>query len=275
MNIDQTEIQKFESLADDWWDKKGPFKPLHEMNPLRLSFIQQHVSLAGKKVLDVGCGGGILAESCAKVGARVIAIDASVGAIEAAKRHLVKSQLNIDYQVSMVEALGEKHQGQFDVITCMELLEHVPSPIAMVKQLANLLCGGGHLFFSTINRNVKSFCFAILGAEYILRLLPRGTHCYAQFIRPSELTEWCLKARLEPQGTMGISYNPIFRRYALSESCSVNYLFYAKFLGAEGRNRTDTMFPSPNFESGASTSSATPASRGAILTRLDHVNKEE
>lgn len=227
MNIDQTEIQKFEALASEWWDKNGPFKPLHEMNPLRLSFIQQYVPLAEKKVLDVGCGGGILAEACARGGALVTGIDASARAIEAAKLNLEKSQLNIDYQVSTVEVFGEKHQGQFDVITCMELLEHVPSPSSMVKQLARLLTKGGHLFFSTINRNAKAFCFAILGAEYLLRLLPRGTHTYAQFIRPSELTDWCLKAHLEPQAMMGITYNPLFKRYSLSKQCDINYLLLA------------------------------------------------
>lgn len=227
MNLDQTEIQKFDSLAGEWWDKNGPFKPLHEMNPIRLAFIQQQVSLEGKKVLDVGCGGGILAEAVAAEGAIVTGIDASEGAIKAAKRHLAGSGFSIEYQVSTMETFSEKHPDQFEVITCMELLEHLPSPSTLVKQLACLLRPGGHLFFSTINRNAKAFCFAILGAEYFLRLLPRGTHTYAQFIRPSELTDWCLKAHLEPKAMIGITYNPIFKRYSLSTDCDVNYLFYA------------------------------------------------
>lgn len=226
--IEEAEIKKFDAWAEDWWNPDGPCKPLHEINPLRLSFIQQHAQLVGKKVLDVGCGGGILAEAMARAGAAVTGLDLSQAVIASAKRHALESQLNIHYQAVPIDAFSNQHQDKFDVITCMELLEHVEEPASVLQHCAHLLHRGGHLFLSTINRNAKSFCFAILGAEYLLRLLPRGTHTYAQFIRPSELTRWCLTQQLEPHAMCGMTYNPISQKYRLTDDCDVNYFFYAQ-----------------------------------------------
>lgn len=226
--IEETEIQKFDAWAEDWWNPNGPCKPLHEINPLRLSFIQQQVKLENKTVLDVGCGGGILAEAMAKHDAEVTGIDVSSAVIESAKCHAQESKLNIRYQALPIDAFNHQNNNPFDVITCMELLEHVEDPAVILQHCARLLKPGGHLFLSTINRNAKSFCFAILGAEYVLGLLPRGTHTYAQFIRPSELTRWCLAHHLKPHILCGMTYHPISQKYRLTDNCDVNYLLYAQ-----------------------------------------------
>ncbi len=225
-NVDQSEINKFEELASRWWDPHSEFKPLHEINPLRLAYIDDHAGgLAGKQVLDVGCGGGILAESMARKGARVTGIDMGEANLEVAKLHLLESGLEVDYRQVPVEKLAEEMPGTFDVVTCMEMLEHVPDPGSVIRACATLVKPGGKVFFSTINRNPKSYLFAIVGAEYLLHLLPKGTHDYARFIRPSELNRWVREAGLETRDLTGMTYNPFTRVYRLDPGdVDVNYL---------------------------------------------------
>ncbi|GAB6042578.1 bifunctional 2-polyprenyl-6-hydroxyphenol methylase/3-demethylubiquinol 3-O-methyltransferase UbiG [Endothiovibrio diazotrophicus] len=224
LNVDQHEVSKFEELAHRWWDPHSEFKPLHDINPLRLDFVDRRVGLSGKQVLDVGCGGGILAESMAVRGARVTGIDMGEAPLSVAKLHLLESGAEVDYQRTTAEAFAAANPGRFDVVTCMEMLEHVPDPASVVEACARLVRPGGHLFFSTLNRNPKSFLFAIVGAEYVLNMLPRGTHDYAKFIRPSELESWTRAADLELKELAGMTYNPLFRNYSLGHDLSVNYL---------------------------------------------------
>lgn len=223
-NMDPAEIAKFEALASRWWDPESEFKPLHDINPLRLDYIDGLAPLSGKKVLDVGCGGGILAESMAKRGAIVTGIDLGEAPLSVAKLHLLESNAEVDYRKIAAEDLAITHAGEFDVVTCMEMLEHVPDPASTIAACATLVRPGGKVFFSTINRNPKSYLFAIIGAEYVLRLLPRGTHDYEKFIKPSELDEWIRAAGLDTTDIKGMSYNPITRHYKLGKDVDVNYL---------------------------------------------------
>ena len=224
MNADPVELEKFSRLAHRWWDPAGEFRPLHEINPLRLDWIDAHTSLKGKTVLDVGCGGGILAEAMAARGARVTGIDLAEKALKVAELHLLESGFSISYEKITVEDLAARRAGEFDVVTCMELLEHVPEPGAMVAACARLVRPGGQVFFSTINRNPKAYLFAVIGAEYVLGLLPKGTHDYARFIKPSELARWCRDSALATDELIGMTYNPLTQRYRLGRDCDVNYL---------------------------------------------------
>jgi 2-polyprenyl-6-hydroxyphenyl methylase/3-demethylubiquinone-9 3-methyltransferase len=224
MNADPLEIQKFSELAHRWWDPTSEFRPLHEINPLRLEWINARVPLAGKQVCDVGCGGGILAESIAKKGATVTGIDLSEKALKVADLHSLESGIKVRYELIAAEELAAREAGQYDVVTCMEMLEHVPDPAAIVQACAKLVKPGGHIFFSTLNRNPKSYLFAIIGAEYILGLLPRGTHDYAKFITPAELSSFTRTAGLEVQALKGMTYNPLTKIYSLNQDTSVNYL---------------------------------------------------
>ena len=224
INVSQEEVDKFNELAHKWWDEGSEFKPLHQINPLRLNFIHEKVNLKNKKVLDVGCGGGILSESMAKLGAEVTGIDMGEKVIRIAELHALQSKLNIDYQRASIESIALKNNASFDVITCMEMLEHVPDPSIIVSLCAKLLKPGGTLFMSTINRNIKAYLFAVIGAEYILKLLPRGTHDYEKFIKPSELIAWCRKENLNIKTLVGMTYNPITEVYKLGDDVSVNYL---------------------------------------------------
>ena len=226
LNADQNELDKFSELAHRWWDPNSEFKPLHEINPLRLEWIGGHAELAGKKVLDIGCGGGILSESMAQCGAAVTGIDLSEKALAVARLHLLESGQQVDYQKIAAEDLADQAPGQFDVVTCMEMLEHVPNPASTIAACAALVKPGGHVFFSTINRNAKAYMLAVVGAEYILKLLPRGTHEYAKFIKPSELSRWAKSVALEPDELVGMSYNPLSQRYSLGRDTSVNYLLH-------------------------------------------------
>ena len=223
-NVDQAELDKFSELAQRWWDPESEFRPLHEINPLRLSWIDQHVRLAGKAVLDVGCGGGILAEAMARLGARVSGIDLSDKALKVAQLHLLESGAQVDYAKASAEEYAERHAGEFDAVTCMELLEHVPDPSSTVAACARLAKPGGQVFFATINRNPKSYLFAIIGAEYLLKLLPKGTHDYTRFVKPHELARWCRDAGLRPAEIVGMTYNPLRRSYALGADTGVNYI---------------------------------------------------
>ncbi|MDH3634702.1 MAG: bifunctional 2-polyprenyl-6-hydroxyphenol methylase/3-demethylubiquinol 3-O-methyltransferase UbiG [Gammaproteobacteria bacterium] len=229
-NVDRVEIDKFQSLASRWWDPESEFKPLHEINPLRVSYIEQQASnLNGKNILDVGCGGGILAESLASKGASVTGIDMADLSLEVARMHLHESGLDIDYQLSTVEAFAEQNETRFDIVTCLEMLEHVPDPDSVISAATRLLKPDGLLFLSTINRNPKSFALAILGAEYVLGLLPRGTHEYRKFIKPSEIAAQLRESGLRIVDITGMSYNPITRNYTLGRDVDVNYLLTACF----------------------------------------------
>ncbi|MBI1423158.1 MAG: bifunctional 2-polyprenyl-6-hydroxyphenol methylase/3-demethylubiquinol 3-O-methyltransferase UbiG [Gammaproteobacteria bacterium] len=227
-NVDYGEINKFEALAARWWDPHSEFKPLHEINPLRLDYIDRRAGLQGKRVLDVGCGGGILSESMALRGAQVTGIDMGEAPLAVARLHQHESNVQVDYQQSTAETFAAQYPGQFDVVTCLEMLEHVPDPGSVIQACAQLVKPGGHVFFSTINRNPKSFLFAIVGAEYLLRLLPKGTHEYNKFIKPSELAEWIRNAGLEMRELTGMSYNPLTQRYSLGYDVDVNYLVHCQ-----------------------------------------------
>jgi 2-polyprenyl-6-hydroxyphenyl methylase/3-demethylubiquinone-9 3-methyltransferase len=225
LNADPQELAKFSELAHRWWDKESEFRPLHEINPLRLDWIEQHVRLGGQRVVDIGCGGGILSDAMARRGAQVLGIDLASKALKVARLHALEAETpSIEYREVAAEALAAEQPGQFDVVTCMEMLEHVPQPASVVNACAQLVKPGGWVFFSTINRNAKAFLFAIVGAEHVLNLLPKGTHEYARFIRPSELAQWCRDAGLTLAATRGMDYNPVTRRYRLSGDTSVNYL---------------------------------------------------
>lgn len=227
MNADPAELQKFSDLAHRWWDPESEFRPLHEINPLRLGWINSIAPLKGKKVLDVGCGGGILSEGMADHGADVTGIDLGEKALRVAKLHLLESGLSIDYKLQSAESLAEEQPGQFDILTCLEMLEHVPDPASVVDACARLVKPDGHVFFSTINRNPKAYLLAVIGAEYVLGLLPRGTHDYAKFIKPSELARHCRAAGLEVREMTGLTYNPLTTNYSLSRDTDVNYLIHA------------------------------------------------
>ena len=225
-NVDPQELAKFSELAHRWWDPDSEFRPLHQINPLRLDWIDRQLGLAGKRVLDVGFGGGILADAMSRRGAAVLGIDLAAKPLKVAQLHALEAGTQgIEYREVAAEALAEEMPAQFDAVTCMEMLEHVPDPSSIVRACAELAKPGGMVFFSTINRNPKAFLFAIVGAEHVLNLLPKGTHEYARFIKPSELAQWCRDAGLEMQGTRGMEYNPVTRRYWLSADTSVNYLF--------------------------------------------------
>ena len=223
-NADQAELDKFSELAHRWWDPESEFKPLHDINPLRLDWIDRSVGVAGKKVLDVGCGGGILAETMATRGAVVTGIDLSDKALSVAKLHLLETGQKVDYRKISAEELAVEMQGAFDIVTCLEMLEHVPEPASTVRACAQLVRPGGTVFFSTINRNPKSYLFAVVGAEYVLKLLPRGTHDYAKFIRPAELARYGREAGLTVDEVIGMTYNPLTNIYALGTNTDVNYL---------------------------------------------------
>ena len=225
-NVDKAEIAKFEALAHRWWDRNGEMKALHDINPLRANYIDGIAKVAGKKLLDVGCGAGILSEAMAQRGATVSAIDMGAEPLKVAKLHLFESQLKINYQQSTAEAFAEQHAGEFDVITCMEMLEHVPEPASIINACARLCKPGGDIFFSTINRSPKSYLMAVVAAEYLLQLVPKGTHSYAKLIRPSELANWIREAGLLMKNMAGMEYNPVTKQYSLSDNTDVNYMIH-------------------------------------------------
>lgn len=225
-NVDPSEVAKFDALASRWWDTEGEFRPLHQINPLRLDWIQQHASLSGKRAIDIGCGGGILAEAMARSGATVTGIDMAEAPLAVAKLHRHESELDVEYLHTTAEEMAQSHAGQFDIVTCLEMLEHVPDPAQVVRSCFELVKDGGCVFFSTINRNPKSFLFAIVGAEYVLKLLPAGTHEYEKFIRPSELEGWARRAGLTHEDSIGMHYNPVTKAYSLGANLDVNYLMY-------------------------------------------------
>ncbi|MBI3525090.1 MAG: bifunctional 2-polyprenyl-6-hydroxyphenol methylase/3-demethylubiquinol 3-O-methyltransferase UbiG [Betaproteobacteria bacterium] len=226
-NADPRELDKFSELAHRWWDLNSEFKPLHDINPLRLDWIDQAAGLSGKRVVDVGCGGGILAESMAQRGAKVTGIDLSEPALGVARLHLLESRQHVDYRLTSAEALAAESPGGFDIVTCMEMLEHVPDPASVVRACATLVKPGGRVFLSTINRNLKAYLFAVIGAEYLLHLLPRGTHDYARFLRPAELSRHCRSAGLRIDEIIGMRYDPFGKIYSLGHDTSVNYLMRA------------------------------------------------
>jgi len=227
LNADQAELDKFGELAHRWWDPNSEFKPLHDINPLRLDWIDACIGLAGKRILDVGCGGGLLSEGMAVRGADVTGIDLSDKPLGVAKLHLLESGQKVDYRKISVEQLADEMPGAFDAVTCLEMLEHVPNPSSVVTACARLVKPGGQVFLSTLNRNPKSYLLAVIGAEYLLQMLPKGTHDYAKFIKPSELARWCKLANLEPDEVVGMSYNPLTQKYSLGRDSSVNYLMRA------------------------------------------------
>ncbi|MBV7536078.1 bifunctional 2-polyprenyl-6-hydroxyphenol methylase/3-demethylubiquinol 3-O-methyltransferase UbiG [Duganella sp. sic0402] len=228
MNADPLELQKFSELAHRWWDPTSEFRPLHEINPLRLEWINARAPLAGKNVIDIGCGGGILSESMARKGATVTGIDLGEKALKVADLHSLESGVAVRYKLIAAEEMAAQEPGQYDVVTCMEMLEHVPDPAAIVRACAALVKPGGQVFFSTLNRNPKSYLFAVIGAEYILRMLPKGTHDYEKFITPSELSQYIRSAGLEVAGFKGMGYNPLTKIYSLNDDTSVNYLVAAR-----------------------------------------------
>ena len=223
-NVDPAELAKFNELAHRWWDPEGEFRPLHQINPLRLQWIAERAPLEGSTALDVGCGGGILAEAMAQRGASVTGIDLGEKALRIAGLHQLESGVQVRYESASAEEYAEAHGSAFDVVTCMELLEHVPEPASTVAACARLVKPGGRVIFSTINRNPKAYLFAVIGAEYMLKLLPKGTHYYARFIKPSELTRWCREAGLQPLEMTGLTYQPLTRKYRLGADCDVNYM---------------------------------------------------
>ncbi len=225
-NVDAAEMAKFNGLASRWWDKEGDFRPLHQINPLRLDWIRERVDLGGKEVVDVGCGGGILTEAMAGAGATVTGIDMADAPLAVARLHKAESGAEVDYRQMRAEDLAAEKPGTYDVVTCLEMLEHVPDPSQVIEACKTLVRPGGHVFFSTINRNPKSFLFAIVGAEYVLRLLPKGTHEYEKFIRPSELEQWARQSGLQLTDTTGLHYNPLTRVYSLGANVDVNYIQY-------------------------------------------------
>lgn len=226
-NVDQQELAKFSELAHRWWDPDSEFKPLHEINPLRLAWIEGKAPLTDKRVVDVGCGGGILSESMARRGAQVLGIDLAEKSLKVAQLHALETGVAVSYEAISAEALAEREPGSFDVVTCMEMLEHVPDPASTVAACAALAKPGGDVFFSTINRNPKAYLFAVIGAEYLLKLLPKGTHDYARFIKPSELARYCRDAGLSVRSVVGMTYNPLTKIYALGRDTDVNYLVHA------------------------------------------------
>ena len=227
-NVDSQEVNKFEEIARKWWDRNSEFKPLHDINPLRVGYITDRVEVSGKRILDVGCGGGILSEALAAVGADVIGIDAGEKPLQVARLHSHESDLDIDYQQLTIEELAACQPEPFDIITCLEVLEHVPAPSSVIRTCRHLLKEDGHLFLSTINRNPKSYLFAIVGAEYMLNLLPKGTHDYDKLITPAELAAYCREASLDVEDFTGMAYNPITKVYSLGNDVDINYLAYAR-----------------------------------------------
>lgn len=227
-NVDPNEIRKFEDVAWRWWDRDSEFKPLHDINPLRLNYIDDYAHLNGKKVIDIGCGGGILAESMARRDATVTGIDMGATPLEVASLHALESQVEVNYRQISAEAMAAEAPAQFDVVTCMEMLEHVPDPASVIAACAKLVKPGGDVFFSTINRNPKAFLLAIVGAEYVMNMLSKGTHEYAKFIKPSELERWARSVGLELRNIAGMTYNPLFQSYRLGRDVDVNYLMYFK-----------------------------------------------
>jgi 2-polyprenyl-6-hydroxyphenyl methylase/3-demethylubiquinone-9 3-methyltransferase len=227
-NYDPQELAKFGALAAHWWDPAGELKTLHQINPLRMKYLSEKVNLSDALIIDIGCGGGILTESMALKGARVTGIDMNKSVIDVAKLHQYESGTKVEYLNTSAETIAAERKGQYDIVTCLEMLEHVPDPKAIVEACATLAKPGGHIFFSTLNRNPKSYLFAILGAEYLLKLLPKNTHDYAKFIRPSELSAWARQAHIVPQELKGIAYHPFTQQFNLTNDNSVNYLFYGK-----------------------------------------------
>jgi 2-polyprenyl-6-hydroxyphenyl methylase/3-demethylubiquinone-9 3-methyltransferase len=227
-NVDPAELAKFDSFAARWWDTEGDFRPLHQINPLRLDWIRQYATLADSVAVDIGCGGGILTEAMAACGASVTGIDMAEGPLAVARLHQVETGAEVDYRQTTAEELAASEPGRYDVVTCLEMLEHVPDPSEVIRSCAELIKPDRHVFFSTINRNPKSFAFAIIGAEYVLKLLPRGTHEYQKFIKPSELETWARQAGLELKASIGLHYNPLSKHYSLGPNLDVNYLMYFK-----------------------------------------------
>lgn len=228
LNVDKGEIAKFEALAHRWWDRSGEMKALHDINPLRANYIDLHAKVAGKTLLDVGCGGGILSEGMTQRGAEVTGIDMGAEPLNVARLHLLESGLDIEYRQSTAEEFAAQYPNSFDVVTCMEMLEHVPDPESVIRACAQLCKPGGDLFFSTINRNAKAFAMAIVGAEYVLKLVPKGTHAYDKLIRPSELTRWLRSANLLVNDICGMEYNPLTKQYSLGNNTDVNYIIHVK-----------------------------------------------
>jgi len=228
LNVDPAEVAKFEALASRWWDPNSEFKPLHDINPLRLDYIDHRAGLKGKHVADVGCGGGILSESMAQRGAIVTGIDMGKAPLSVAQLHKLESGVEVNYQQGTAEELAAEQPEQFDVVTCLEMLEHVPEPASVIQACADLVKPGGHVFLSTLNRNPKSYLFAIIGAEYLLKMLPKGTHDYSKFIRPSELESWVREAALSVRELTGMSYNPLSKKYTLGYDIDVNYLMHCQ-----------------------------------------------
>ncbi len=236
MNVDPAELQKFSELAHRWWDPSSEFRPLHDINPLRLEWIHARAPLSGKRVLDIGCGGGILAESMARKGAQVTGIDLAEKALKVADLHSLESGVAVRYELISAEDMAEREPGQYDVVTCMEMLEHVPEPSSIVAACAKLVKPGGQVFFSTLNRNPKAYLFAIIGAEYLLQMLPRGTHDYAKFITPAELSQYVRNSGLQVESLKGMGYNPLTQIYSLGSDTSVNYLMACSYLPESGPN---------------------------------------